>query len=210
MAKNTSPKSDDDLLNRREESEKDLSLDIQRAQERVLALRREMEEAERREKELEVLRQRKAEVSTGQRAAYERLSRALTLLERSEHLTRRQLEHIGSARETFREQLQQIESIDIDSWSPEEIDQNLSRALTILEHSDTIYTQFSAKVDALSNTDSATPDDVSLDEGSSLPLGAQGNFFELVRKGFAFTLPLLIVLSLLVLVLFLKAEGIRP
>lgn len=213
MARNTPPPQDDnDLLSSKAAAEKELSFDLQKAQERVLALKREMEEAEQRERELESLRQRRQEVTNGQRDLAEKLTRALTLLERAEHIARRDLEQIGAARDTFQEQIKQVEAIDIESWGPDDIDLNLNKSQTLLDHAAAIFNQYRAKVEFLSARDGGegTGESLLLDEPKdNYSIVGSGNFFELLKRGFALSLPLIIILTLIFLTLLFHTESTR-
>jgi|GEM_PF-4086282 len=209
MARNLPSSNDNDLLGGKSPTEKDMGFDLQKAQERVLALRREMEEAERRERELESLRQRRLEVTNGQRDLHEKLTRALTLLERAEHVARRDLEQIGAARDTFQEQLKQVESIDMESWGPNEIDPNLSKSQTLLDHAAAIFNQYRAKVEFLSERDTEGEPLLLDEDRENFSITGGGSFFELVKRGFALSLPLIIILTGILLALLFHIEPTR-
>ncbi len=169
-------------------------------QQKLLAdLKRKQTELEERKKHLEDLNARRKEISEGQRLLREKFTRGLALLERAEHEARREVEQIQLSRQSFDDNLKEIESIDPTSWDEE----TLNRSLSKIDHARAIYAQFRARIDALSGRDlSGEPTSGDDEEGAAEgdPLGSP-SFFELVRRGFAFTLPLLIVLVILIALL---------
>lgn len=168
-------------------------------QQQLLAeLKRKQTELEERKKHLEELNARRKEINEGQRQLREKFTRGLALLERAEHEARREVEQIQLSRQSFAENLKEIESIDPTSWD-EEI---LTRSLSKLDHARAIYNQFRARIDALSGRDlSGEPaDESTADEGTAESIGSP-SFFEMVRRGFAFTLPLLVLLVILIALL---------
>lgn len=169
-------------------------------QQKLLAdLKRKQTELEERKKHLEELNSRRKEIAEGQRWLREKMIRGLTLLERAEHEVRREMEEIQIARQSFEENLKEIESIDPASWDEE----TLNRSLSKVDHARAIYAQFRARIDALSGRDlsgESTSDEETDGVAEGDPFGSP-SFFELVRRGFAFTLPLLILLVILIALL---------
>ncbi|MFQ3670219.1 MAG: hypothetical protein SNJ84_02040 [Verrucomicrobiia bacterium] len=165
-------------------------------QQQLLAdLKRKQTELEERKKHLEELNARRKEITEGQRLLREKFTRGLALLERAEHEARREVEQIQLSRQSFDENLKEIESIDPTSWDEE----TLNRSLSKIDHARAIYAQFRARIDALSGRD-LSGEPVPAEEEPAVegdPLGSP-SFFEMVRRGFAFTLPLLILLVILI------------
>lgn len=198
-----------DLLSRASSSAsksiEDLNLELQEHQERLLQLKRQQEEVERRKRELEELNKRRSELASGQKLLRERLTRAITVLERAEYETRKEIEQLLITRETFTEQLAQIEAINPASWTPEAIDEELTKALSKVDQAQSIYNQFRAKIDALSGRDiedgSVTDEDASQ---AAAGFGDDVPFTELVRRGFGLSLPLILMLGTLGILLLLK------
>lgn len=211
MKESRSSRSDEPLFTSAEspkESE-DLNLELQQQQERLLELKRQQELVERRKRELEELNQKRHELRTGQKMLREKLTRALTLLERAEYEARREIEQIEAIRSTFKEHLDDIETIDPSLWTQDNLEDELTKSLSKIDHAKNIYFQHRARVDTLSGQDLATEDEEASGAGeeqseSSLP---EASFAEMVRRGFAFTLPLLVVLILLAL-FFLARTGL--
>jgi hypothetical protein len=181
-------------------------LDLLETKEKLLALKRQMEEYERRERELENLRLRRQEVVSGQKMMREKLARALTTLERAEFESRREVEHIQLARQTFSEHLQQLEEIDPAEWSPEEMDENIGKAMSQIDHARAVYNQSRARINALNGQDFEGSNDEENEnfEGSAPWNMDRDSFLGWTIKGLAFTLPLLIALSIVIVILLMR------
>jgi len=180
----------------------DWSRELAEHQERLLALKRQQEEVETRKRELEELSRRRAELSTGQKSLREKFTRAITLLERAEYDTQRELETIRTTRANFKEHLEEIEGIDPKSWEPQEVDEQLTRSLSLIDHAQASYAQSKMKLEAFSgklgSTDVIDEEDEGELESDSPP------FLELVRRGFAFSLPLLVLLAAIAFLLLTR------
>ncbi len=203
-------KSDDhDLLTRvANRSLEDLSQELQEQQEKLLELKRQQEEIERRKRELEELNKKRVELSIGQKSMREKLTRAIAILENAEYDARKEIEQIQMTRQAFADHLATLDEIDPSRWTPDSIDDQLTKGLSQIDHARAVYTQARARIDALSGKD--------IEGGAGSESGEDGgegeyvesesvSFFELVRRGFALTLPLLLVLLILAFVIFHKA-----
>lgn len=182
-------------------SNPDDSMELQETKSKLLELKQKMEEYERRERELENLRLRRQEVISGQKIMREKLTRALTTLEQSDYELRRQVEQIQLARQTFSEHLQEMEEINPNEWPADDMNTSIDKAMSQIEHAKTIYNQSRARITALSGQDieenySDTQDDTQYSDANS--------FGALVKRGFAFSLPLLVVLAVLIVVLLIR------
>jgi DNA repair exonuclease SbcCD ATPase subunit len=206
MSIHSSPEQPDLLGRSGSKSMEDLSQELQEQQERLVDLRRQQEEVERRKNELEELNRRRLELASGQKSMRERLTRAVTILERAEYEARKEIEQIQLTKETFSEHLAHIEAIQPAQWSPDTLDEELTKALSKIDHAQSVYNQSRAKIDALSGRDihdgSSTEDDG--DENTASTSEGEVGFTELVRRGFALTLPLLVLLAVIALIVFFK------
>ncbi len=180
----------------------DISREIQERQDQLMALRREQEQVERRKQELEELNRRRTELATGQKSMREKLARAITQLENAEYETKRSIEEIAITRESFANHLAQINAIDPSRWLPDAVDEELTKSLTKIDHAQSVYNQSRARLDALSGQDLAGDDagDASEDGEDSLDVP----FTELLRRGFALSLPLILFLMVVFFLLFFK------
>ena len=202
FAKPTEP----DLLSGTDaKSLEDLSQELQIQQEKLLDLKRQQEEIERRKRELEELNKKRQELNVGQKTMKERLTRAIAILENAEYDARKEIEQIQITRQTFADHLATIETIDPNKWPAETMDDQLTKSLSQIDHAKAIYAQARVRIDALSgkDIDEANSDDSDDDnEENSEAYGV--SFGELVKRGFALSLPLIIALLVMALLIIAK------
>src|SRR3954469_1433938 len=132
-----------------------LDSQVQKAQEQLLALKRQQEQIEKQKRELEELSRRQEELDRGRAEMSDKLTRSLVILEREAYDTQKKLEHIRATRESFGQHLELIEAIDPKSWNPAELHKELSRALSTV---DDARTEFSQQRSRLQATDEAQAD----------------------------------------------------
>lgn len=175
--------------------------ELQQRQQELILLQRQQQELEQRKRQLEELNTRRTELIHGQREIRERLLRAIVILERAESQSRKEVEQMHETRQTFSEQLAEINNIDPAEWSPSSIEEELSRALAKVDQAQAVYTQSRAKLDALRGRDLEPAEGG--EEAASSGSGAAGNdsFTDNFLRGLAFNLPLIGAI-LLGLVLF--------
>ncbi|MEM1158071.1 MAG: hypothetical protein AAF649_11365 [Verrucomicrobiota bacterium] len=174
-------------------SVEDLTRELAEHQERLLALKRQQDEVESRKRELEELSERRAELTSGQKAIREKLTRSITLLERAEYDAQRDIETIRTTRQSFKEHLTEVEAITPKNWEPEEVDEQLTRSLSIIDHAHTSYSQSKLKLESISGR-LGTREAID-DEDEDMGEVDSPSFFELIRRGFAFSLPLMILIA---------------
>jgi len=171
--------------------------DLHQTEEKLLQLRQQMEEYERRARQLAQLKARREEVMNGQKTMHEKLARALIILESAEHEARRQVEQIGITRQSFTEHVERLSSIAPDQWDPEEFDSNLNESITLIDNAKADYAQSRAKIDALCGSDLEEVADQGEENSANSDLLKGSGFGELFQRGLAFTLPLIIAIIIL-------------
>lgn len=107
---------------------------VAEAQQKLAELRRQQEELERERAALEELRRRQNELRTGRQELLHQLTRGLGLLEEAEFNARRDAEQMARAIAELRDALAKIQAINEESWSRENYNVELTRALTVLEN----------------------------------------------------------------------------
>ncbi|MEM6822673.1 MAG: hypothetical protein AAF558_12120 [Verrucomicrobiota bacterium] len=185
------------------DSVEDLTRELVEHQDRLLALKRQQEEVEVRKRELEELSQRRAELAAGQKSMREKLTRAVNLLERAEYDTQREIETIHNTRSNFKEHLESIEKINPKDWEPEEVDEQLTLCLSIIDHAQASYNQSRVKLESISGR-LGHYEQIDDDDEGELIDSDHPPFLELVRRGFAFSLPLMILLSAIAFLLLIR------
>jgi len=177
----------------------EIDIKVQQAQSALLDLKRQQDEIERQKRELEELSRKQREFELGRREVFEKITRGLVVLERQEFEIRREAEQLQAIREGFSEQVEQIESIKPQDWSPRELQSELTRALAVIDQADAVYTQARARIEVLREESVVEnrEDEASYDEEGKI---AGRSFFGSLMQGFAFTLPLMVFLFILTLI----------
>ncbi len=183
-----------------------LANDVQRTQEKLVALKREQESLERRKRELEELASRQAEVEQGRNELVEKLTRALVVLERQTVDSRRRVEQLEGAGMTLQEHLQRLEAINVKSWPQGEAPRELTRALGLLDAARNDYNGARARV-LSEQTDPETGVAAQMAAAEAFAPGTSHSFKYWLKSGFAFTLPLLVVGLFIFFILCWRAVG---
>ena len=180
----------------------DIGQELQQRQQELIQLQRQQQELEQRKRQLEELNTRRSELLHGQREIRERLLRAIVILERAESQGRKEVEQMHETRQTFSEQLAEINAIDPSEWSPSSIEEELSRALAKVDQAQAVYTQSRAKLDALRGRDLEPAEGGEESGTSGSGAGSSSDSFsENFARGLAFNLPLIGALFLGLLLL---------
>jgi DNA repair exonuclease SbcCD ATPase subunit len=175
------------------------------AQQRLAELKRAQEELERERASLEETRRRQMEFQTGRQEMVHNLTRGLGLLEEAEFTARRDAEQMAKTLADFRERLSKVESIREETWTKDNFNVELTRALTAIENARMEWNAGLLKFPVLSgsapNSAAASPE-----TNATTKFGIENlSFGQLCKLGLAFTWPLAVValgaLAILVVVL---------
>src|SRR5580700_8046944 len=104
------------------------------AQQKLVELKRAQEELERERAGLEELRRRQNEFHAGREEVIQNLTRGLGLLEEAEFTARRDAEQMVKAITDFRVALDKVQAIHDETWTKENFQMELTRALTTIEN----------------------------------------------------------------------------
>jgi chromosome segregation ATPase len=174
-------------------SANEINLKVQHVQEQLLDLKRQQEEIERQKRELEELSRKQRDFDEGRRDIVEKLTRGLILLERHEQEAKRDLEQIKIVQDNFAEHLQQTESLNPAEAPDEELAGELTKALARVDQAKNIFSQSRARLAALRGTDDGAPVELAAEYAPELAPAYDKSFLTMVRDGFAYSLPALIV-----------------
>ncbi len=172
----------------------DVDRKVVEAQQKLVELKRAQEELERERAGLEELRRRQNEFTTGRQEIIQQLTRGLGLLEEAEFAARRDAEQMVKTLGDFRAALAKVQAIHEETWTKENFQIELTRALTIVENARMEWNSARLKLPALAGEikrggDASAP--------ASAPIAAPSladlNFVRLCKIGLAFTWPLLLV-----------------
>jgi hypothetical protein len=170
-------------------------------------LERQREELERQKSALEEIRRRQMEFENGRQEMQQNLTRGLGLLEEAEFSARRDAEQMSKVLTEFRDALGKIQAIREESWTADNLNVELTRALTTLENARMEWNTARLKFSVLSGQ----PANVETAKSPATPTSATSallstqSFGQLCRIGLALTWPLaavaLIALTLLAVML---------
>jgi hypothetical protein len=175
------------------------------AQQKLAELKREQEELERQRAALEETRRRQMEFHTGREETIQNLTRGVGLLEEAEFGERRDAEQMAKALVDLRDALAKVRAIHEETWTKDNFNAELTRALTTLENARMEWNAARLKFPVLSGS-SAEGGASGLAAATPPPsLLATHSFGALCRIGLALTWPLaavaLLALAVLVAVL---------
>ncbi len=177
--------------------------DLKKKQEELLHLRHTLEQKEREANHLEQRRQKEERFTSGRREMGERFSRALVKLERELYNAHKAIEEISTAKNSFDRHIDILRSLQPEGWQRANLDAELDHALASIEDAEDEYGKTMRRVASILPQDPAaaapaltlTPPVPTIIQGSALPT----EFREQLRYGFAFTLPLGIIVLLAIL-----------
>src|SRR6266699_6773654 len=103
-------------------------------QQRLMELNRAQEELERERATLEEARRRRTEFQTGREEMLQSLTRGVGFLEESEFNARRDAEQMSRSLNELREALTKVQGIHEETWTQENCNVEVTRALTIIDN----------------------------------------------------------------------------
>ena len=179
------------------------------AQQKLVELKRAQEELERERAGLEELRRRQSEFLTGRQEVIQQLTRGVGLLEEAEFAARRDAEQMLKTLGEFRDALAKVQAIRDESWTKENFQMELTRALTTVENARMEWNSARLKIPVLAGeTRTAAAAGTNSTATTASPSLAELGFGQLCKLGFAFTWPLLLaglgILGVLVAILARK------
>ena|SRR5438874_10302944 len=173
---------------------------------KLAELKRVQQELERERAVLEETRRRQAELTTGREEMLQHLTRGIGLLDEAEFAARRDAEQMSKTLAELRDALAKIQAINEESWSKENLNVELTRALTVLENSRLEWNAARLKFPVLAGS---VPTEATAVPGvdNSLPnLLQQQSWAQLCKLGLALTWPVALTAIGIVLVLLLRTR----
>jgi DNA repair exonuclease SbcCD ATPase subunit len=178
----------------------DMDLQVKEAQQRLAALRAQQEEVERQKHMLETLRHKQERFVSGKKDISEKLERSLRAVCEDLEDARRRVEDLAITQKDFQDHLDELKTFLPERWHRSQLDHELDRALSCLDEAEVSYEKGMRRI-AASRPTETSPLQLAADaeEGSalhsSLPFLSGGDDLATwVRRGFAFTLPLIVTL----------------
>jgi hypothetical protein len=161
-------------------------------QQKLAELKRAQEELERERAALEETRRRQMEFQTGRQEMVHNLTRGLGLLEEAEFTARRDAEQMAKTIADFRDALSKIEAVREETWTKDNFNVELTRALTSIENGRMEWNTARLKFPVLSGEKAPSETSGQPSAPAQLPLN-QHSFGELCKFGLALTWPLVLV-----------------
>jgi len=172
-------------------------------QTKLADLRRAQQELERERSDLEETRRRQAEFVQGRQEMQQHLTRGIGLLEEAEFAARRDAEQMAKALGELRDALAKIDAVDQAAWTKDNLNTELTRALTAVENARMEWNSARLKFPVLTG-EAAQPDPVaSPPETFAQNLLRERSYAELCKMGLALTWPIALIGLALVVVLLL-------
>jgi uncharacterized protein YhaN len=134
----------------------------------------------------------------------EKLSRTLVVIERETYEAEKRVEQLKATNTNFADHLEALEKINPKTWSNADLHKELSKALSAVDEARTDYTKSLTKINAKADTEVIDP--APAVEESYYHTSDDASFLVWLKRGFAFTLPLLI-LGLSALLVFYFIHG---
>ncbi len=184
-----------------------LDSQVQKAQEQLLALKRQQELIERQKRELEELSRRQEQLQAGKTDMVEKFTRAIVVLDRETYDAKKRVELLNSIHESFTSHLDVLDSINPKAWEGLDINKELTKALSSVDDARAEYSGSLPKISSAKETDGADHVAASIGYQTDYAAADQKDFMYWLKAGFAFTLPLLclgVFLIIVVLAIFNK------
>lgn len=185
-------------------SREEVEAKVSDMQGKLSELRRAQQELERERSELEETRRRQTEFTKGRQEMEQHLTRGIGLLEEAEFAARREAEQTAKALVDLREALGKVQSIHEESWTRENFNIELTRALTAVENARMEWNSARLKFSVLNGELPGVLAEPETPAGESQALIRGKSTAELCKLGLALTWPVALVGLAIVLVLLLR------
>ncbi len=160
---------------------------IKAAEEELARIQSQREELARKKREIEELTARKRMFLTQQSELFEKLTAAVTLINRELETIRRETEDLEQCRVCFAAHLDRIQKINPESWTTENLAERLDRANMVIDIAGDEYDQAAAHFE---HSRCGGIFGRASSSGRRLAGAGRGEFLRNLRNGLAFNLPL--------------------
>jgi len=171
-------------------------------QEEIERIQQQRDELERKKIELEELTRRKRAFVSQQVELTEKLTSALTLIDRELFEIRNEADDLEQCRACFAAHLDKIQKFNPEGWTGENTSEKLDRATVTIDLAADEYDQAAAHFEG--GRSGAIFGRASKKARASARSSTQGDFMTNLRNGFAFNLPLLVLGGVAVVVYLMK------
>ena len=176
---------------------------IKSAQLELERIQQEREELERKKRELEELTSRKRAFLSQQVELTEKLSAAITLIDRELHELREETEQLEQCRVCFSDHLDKIQKHDPEKWTRDNLPEKLEKATAVTDMAADEYDQAAAYFEGTrAGGIFGRPSKGGRRKAKNQKSGSE--FAEQMMNGFAFNLPIIVLGAVGLVVYFLK------
>lgn len=175
-----------------------VDIKVREAQMQLQQLRQQQEEIERQKQHLEALRQKQERFVSGKRDLTEKLSRAIVTLDRDLYDAQKLAEELSLSRDAFSRHLETLRSLQPEKWHRSQLDEELDSALAAIEDAEDEYVKGSRRLSSVRPKEPVESSDVEQmddeEHAKSPTISGSDDLTVWMRRGFAFTLPLMAAL----------------
>ncbi len=172
-----------------------VDLKVKAAQEQLLQLRLQQEEIERQKQHLEGLRIKQERFVAGKRDLLEKIGRSAGHVEREVYDVQKRVEELTVTHDEFRRHLEILKSLQPEKWHRTQVNEELDNALAAIEEAENDFAKGIRRLHAMGPMESNATGPISLEDADAPVLSSfTGNSDDItawLRRGFAFTLPLM-------------------
>ena len=188
---------------RRAPSREEVESKVSEMHQRLAELKNEQQRLERERAALEETRRRQSEFSTGRQEMIQNLTRAISQMEESELMHRREVEQRSKSLVDMRDALGKVIALSQEGWNKDNFEMELTRALTTVDNARMEWN--SARVKFTELTGNAPASDPSAPPSSGpVPGGLPTDYAQLCKLGLAINWPLVLVGLGIFLMLWLR------
>ncbi len=175
---------------------------LQDAQNQLEQLQQQQQEVERQKLELQELNEAKDDFLHGQVDLHEKLSTAVTAMDREIFATKQELDELEQARICFADHLDKINALNPDGWNNESLRQDLARAISVLDLAEDEYEQAVAHFSG--GRSASVFGGRSKTKRTTGSAASDSEFATMLRNGLAFNLPIFVLGAIALVLYFLK------
>jgi hypothetical protein len=182
-------------------STEQLDMQVQKAQDQLLSLKRQQELIEKQKRELEELSRRQEQLQQGRGEMIEKFTRTAVVLERETFEAQKRVEQLRDIQDAFSQHYHVMESINPKAWEGSDLNRELNKALSAVDDARAEYNKCLPKIQPDAPVEAVTGEDPSY---GNYGAAVEHDFTYWLKSGFAFTLPLTLLGILFLIVSLLR------
>lgn len=169
--------------------------EVQNKQREAQRLREELQRAEQEAEQLAILKQKEDRVRSGRAGSIDHLKKSTQKIDKEMERLQTTYEELNAAREIFQTHLADLNAISPDSWESNHLEDRLNDAIASIEEAEAVHSKTMRRVYQLMGEKAEAKKVFTKEDSESSEFAAN------MRLGFAFTLPLIIALVILLFVI---------